>query len=197
MSRSVKCVSILMLAFSACAVESDDDDPVSGDVAQAIGTECSGANPTVTFNGGANYTSPQTYDTASCFKAVVVDITSYAASFLGAGDVPGGTYISWADSLPTTAAACTSSWVRSDLFVWNAGWVYVGPRESHGAWVAPDPSDPFSLSGCLFTPGTSYTAADLQAGKTYRIAATARTAASSSAATRRVRVVSQAPVIIR
>jgi hypothetical protein len=186
-----------MLAVSACAVESDDDDPATGDVSQAIGTECSGAAATVTFNGGANFTSPQTYDTASCFKAVVVDINNYSASFLGAGDVPGGTYISWADGGLGTPSACSASWVRTDLFVWNAGWVYLGFRDSHGSWVAGDPTDPFNLSGCLFQAGTGYTAADLQAGKSYRIAATARTAATSAAATRRVRLVSQAPVVFR
>lgn len=181
------------IATAGCAAEdSSDGQGATGELAQAIGTECSAASTTAAFVGGANYTSPQTYSTTSCFKAVVVDISNYSSTFLGAGNVAGGTYISWADSAPTTQAACTSSWVRADLFVWqNNAWTYKGFKTATGIWT------PFFGSFFCETAQVGFTAPDLVAGNTYRIAATARTAATSDAATRKVSVLSEPPVIIQ
>src|SRR5438046_3094311 len=69
----------------------------SDQVTEAIGEGvCATAAANATFTGGATpaWVSPQTYGgSAACFKAVIVDVNSYSSSFLGPGDVPGGTFV--------------------------------------------------------------------------------------------------------
>jgi hypothetical protein len=188
-------VAICMIPVLGCVAETASEDRNDvGEVFQAIGSECAAASATAMFVGGANYTSPQTYDTTNCYKAVVIDIDKYSADFLGnyGSGRPGGTYINWKDAVPVTQSACNDSWVRADLFHWlNNTWIYDYPKDSHGTWISGD-----LFTGC-FLPETSFTSIDLQAGNTYRIAATARTSATSSAPTRIVSVISQKPVILR
>jgi multidrug resistance efflux pump len=104
--RIVGGMSVLLssaVTLMGCSVEAADDGALDGDIEQveeAIGTDCAAASPTATFAGAINYTSPRTYDTAHCTKAVVLDVSNYA--FVAVPYTPGVsgqffTDVSWAD----------------------------------------------------------------------------------------------------
>ncbi|WP_437810813.1 hypothetical protein [Sorangium sp. So ce1078] len=203
------CFGVVAIALAGCAVDATDDDAlvddvVEGDVVeenvaeaeQAMGIECGSAATTASFFGGINYTSPQSYSTTSCYKGVVLDVQNYSSSYAQnpSGSVfPGRTTVEWADSLPTLAdpdrlSRCESAYVAADLFEKvGQSWVYKTSKESLGSWT------PFFDGGFCAGPGVSFSS-EMQAGKTYRISATARTQKSSSAATRKLRVESRLPV---
>ncbi|WP_437315568.1 hypothetical protein [Sorangium sp. So ce385] len=195
---------VLAIALAGCAVDATDEDALADDVVeedvaeaeQAMGVECAGAAATATFVGGINYTSPQSYSTASCYKGVVLDVQSYSSLYAQnpSGSVfPGRTTVDWADSLPAFAdpdhvATCESTYLAADLFEKvGSSWVYKTTKESLGIWT------PFFDGGFCAGPGVSFSS-EMQAGKTYRISATARTHKSSSAATRKLHVESRLPV---
>ncbi|WP_437906567.1 hypothetical protein WME95_01225 [Sorangium sp. So ce327] len=190
---------IVGLALAGCVGEELPEDMMDGEAlvedvmetAEAIGPECAAALPTQTFSGGIDAMSPQTYNTEHCYKAVVYDVTNYSASFTGPGSPSGGTRVWWGEnSTAATQAECEKLWVRADLFVLVAGqWVYLDRKEANGEWVHL--IDLFDEASC-WGPGLVFT--DLDPGKTYRVAATARTNNTSSAPTRRVRVRSDKPV---
>jgi hypothetical protein len=101
-----------------------------GEAEQAIGTECAGATATQSFTGSANWVSPQTYSTTSCYKAVVVDVNSIA----NVGGIAYAT-VYWADTAPTTQAACEASFVRMDMFEWVSGsWSNYYTDSAPGVW---------------------------------------------------------------
>lgn len=194
--RTISCIGVVSLCVSALALASclaDADGEVFeedvGEVEQAIGSECAGAFPTATFISVIEYMSPQTYNTASCYKGVVVDVSNYASTkpfghdaFTGAG---------WADSVPLASDSnhvsdCNNLWVQGDLFELgaNGSWIYRTSRERKGSWNS-DPNAWF-YNTCS-PPGVAFS--DLmRTGKSYRISATARTSKSSYAPTRKVRV---------
>ncbi|WP_437503859.1 hypothetical protein [Sorangium sp. So ce1099] len=198
------CFSVAALAFAGCAVDAGDDDSLLDDVVeedvdqaeQALGVECANASTTASFVGGINYNSPQSYNTTSCYKGVVLDVTNYSSLYAQnpSGSVfPGSTTVEWADSLPAFAdpdheAKCESTFVAADLFekVGNS-WVHRTSKESLGIWT------PFFDGGFCAGPAVSFSS-EMQAGKTYRISATARAQKSSSALTRKLHVESREPV---
>ncbi|WP_437286657.1 hypothetical protein [Sorangium sp. So ce406] len=201
------CFSVAAFALTGCAVDAagDDspvDDMVEEDVEvveeaeQAMGVECANAAATATFVGGIDYSSPQTYNTASCYKGVVLDVSNYSSLYAQnpSGSVfPGRTTVEWADSLPALSdpdriVKCNSTYVAADLFERVGGnWVYKTTKESLGAWT------PFFDGGFCAGPAVSFSS-EMQAGKTYRVSATARTYKSSSAPTRKLHVESLEPV---
>lgn len=192
---SVVVVSVAAMTLAGCAMEAEDVDAIDieediAQEAQAIGTECAAASPTVTAVGTVNYTSPQTYDTTNCFKAVVVDVSNYKTGAPLPPTNDGLSYsfstsVSWADAVPNVstlnhAAICNSMLVRADLFeVVNGVPVFKTTQTSLGNW-----SDGELFSNCS-TPALDLTS-QMQAGKKYRIAATARAGSGSSAPTRKV-----------
>lgn len=89
---------------------------------QAIGLECAGAAATVTFNGSADWTSPQTHNTPSCYKGVVVDVNNIVA-IVGASIVN----IFWADDVPTTQPDCEASRLHADVFEMDSRWKLKAP----------------------------------------------------------------------
>src|SRR5262245_54064110 len=118
---------VASLVLVGCAVEAGDDVDREGstgaavhigEAAEAIGTECAAASPITTFVGGFDYTSPQTYNTANCYKAVALDVTNYqtgvAPPLCGYPDFR--TSVHWVDAPPSTPAACSQAWLRADLF---------------------------------------------------------------------------------
>ncbi|KYG09898.1 hypothetical protein BE21_15400 [Sorangium cellulosum] len=198
------CFGVVAIALAGCAVDATDEDALVDDVVdedlaeaeQASGVECAGAAATAAFVGGINTTSPQSYSTASCYKGVVLDVQSYSSLYAQnpSGSVfPGRTTVEWADGLPTLAdpdriAKCESTYLAADLFEKvGPSWVYKTTKESLGIWT------PFFDGGFCAGPGVSFSS-EMQAGKTYRISATARTHKSSSAATRKLHVESREPV---
>jgi hypothetical protein len=167
-------VGAALLVLSGCAVEPSDDGAPEGDVgqaAEAIGTECADASPTVVSYGYIDYISPQWYTKPNCYKAVVMDVYDVVA-----GDI----YMDWQDAIPTTQAACEQAWMRVDVFEIVGGVPqYRGHDESFGSWLGS-----WCYVNVLMI--SEYT----HSGKDYRIAATARTDNTSAAPTRRFRVFS-------
>jgi hypothetical protein len=125
-----------------------------------------------------------------------VTVTSYSSAYLGTGDVPGGTDISWADArqqggpaLPTTQAACTKLWLGAYVYrLSGASWVTVTSKSSRGSWLN-------GLGGCT-APSVSFTSAELSAGQTYRFAASARMDNTTAAPIAGLTFVSHRPVRI-
>ncbi|MGK3969015.1 hypothetical protein WMF01_51560 [Sorangium sp. So ce1667] len=198
------CFSVVAIALAGCAVDAADDDLLVDDVMeedveeaeQALGVECANAAATATFAGGINYNSPQSYNTTSCYKGVVLDVSNYSSLYAQnpSGSVfPGRTTVEWADSLPAFAdpdhvAKCESAFVAADLFEKvGSSWVHRTSKESLGSWT------PFFDGGFCAGPAVSFSS-EMQAGKTYRISATARAQKSSSALTRKLHVESRLPV---
>ena len=198
------CFSVVAIALAGCAVDAADDDSLVDDVMeedvdqaeQALGVECANAAATATFVGGINYNSPQTYNTTNCYKGVVLDVSNYSSLYAQnpSGSVfPGRTTVEWADSLPAFAdpdheAKCESTFVAADLFEKvGSSWVHKTSKESLGSWT------PFFDGGFCAGPAVSFSS-EMQAGKTYRISATARSYKGSSAPTRKLHVESLQPV---
>lgn len=180
------------LAEGASAELSDTADAASvdeavGEASQAIGSECAAAAATQSFSSVIDYTSPQTYSTTNCYKGVVLDVTSYAST------APAGNWIytnvGWADSVPVASqsgheAACAALWMEGDLFERvNGTWVFRGTREAFGYW-----STDFPATNTCMPPTVNFNDV-MVPGRTYRIAATARTSKGSSALTRKLSVV--------
>jgi hypothetical protein len=173
------------LALCGCTVEAgapSTPEEAVGNTAEAIGPECAAATATQTFVSEIHYTSPKTYDTQDCYKAVVVDLSNYAST-MPHGDIA-DTTVTWADTVPGTKTVCNSTWVRADLFQKiNGMWIYKGTKESQGWWSTGGFSFPV---GCQ-TPGVDF-ATEMTQHNTYRIAATARTDNTSNAPTRKLRI---------
>lgn len=180
-------LSVSAFALTGCVAEMGESDVAEEDIVQAeeaIGTECAAANPVKYFVGGFDYTSPQTYTTANCYKAVPVTVGNYEAGFPppppDTFEHELWTHVSWADAALSTQAACSAAWVRADVFKYvNNIPVYLGYLEDKGGW------DSF-LNTCMH-PYVDITGF-LQNGESYMVAATARTAATSAAPTRKVSV---------
>ena len=86
------CFSVAAMAFAGCAIDAAGDDSLVDDVMeedvegveeaeQAMGVECANAAATATFVGGIDYDSPQTYNTTSCYKGVVLDVSKYSSLY--------------------------------------------------------------------------------------------------------------------
>jgi hypothetical protein len=174
------------MAESEAIVEGD-----TMEAEEAIGAECAAATQTATFVGFIPpTTSPQTYNKTHCYKAVVYDVTNYSPDYVPNGWTSGGgIYIEYADAPVATASACNQLWVRADLFEFYAPtgqWIWKGTQEDVGQWYSASPSH----AAYCDEPWVGFDPADFYVGKTYRVAATARTSESSSAPTRKVHVMS-------
>ncbi|HEU4539022.1 MAG TPA: hypothetical protein VFS00_33105 [Polyangiaceae bacterium] len=169
------------------AGENDAAEGPVGEVEQAIGAECAAAAPTASFVSVLDYTSPQTYNTVNCFKGVVVDVKSYASTApLGDSIFTG---VGWADAVPLASQAnhvadCQNLFLQADLFeIVNGVPVFKTSRQARGQWLTD-----FPAPNTCQAPGVSFSDLMIK-GRTYRVSATARTTASSSAPTRRLTIV--------
>jgi hypothetical protein len=167
------CASALALSGCLASAEGEGFEEQVGETEQAMGVQCAGATATASFTGSADWTSVQTYDTVSCYKGVVVDVNSIA----NVGGIAYAT-ISWADTVPTTQAACDAAWVGADVFQWVSGsWSHQFSFGDNGHWDSATGTCHKPIIGTGVTPG-----------QTWRFSMTARTANSGSAATRKVRI---------
>jgi hypothetical protein len=201
------CSSFIALSLAGCSVEAMDDEMDDsedlaediGEASDAVGIECANAPATMSFTGGINYSSPQTYSTTNCYKGVVLDVTSYSQVYtqpaIGGGR-DGRTEVQWADALPlrsevNAASRCGSLWMLADLFesVGDA-WVHRATKETNGSWMEVHNED-WDIAQCM-APLLSFSS-EMQAGKKYRISTTARTAQTSAAPTRKLTVKSIGP----
>lgn len=169
-----KCAALAcFLLVSGCSGASEEGDlHVAGvaDAEQGIGeATCATAPPNVNASGDFNWTSPRTYDNARCRKAVIVDDRTLVRQPIKV--------VQWADTKPTTPAACQQAYVTSTFYVrQGAGFVQAGqPRSDNGEWVD---------GACSVPIVTWHDKFELN----YRIVASARTSFAEAAPTRSVRI---------
>jgi len=164
---------VITVAFSAAAcngVQPENEDGSQGTTEEALSDSCANASPDARFTGGIDgvFSSPQTYN--RCTKSYVVQIDDLSAEFSGDGDY-GGFVISWADSLPNTQAGCEDLHGGAIIFQKiGDSWIDIsgGQISSDGEWVGV--VGDLDL-GC-FGPLMEYRG--LEAGQSYKIAATMR-----------------------
>jgi len=181
----------LMTSLVGCGEMLDDqaDTDVETEVGAIGQTTCATAAADATFTGGAvpAWVSTQTYGTRACTRAAIIDINNYSSSYLGPGDVPGGTWIEWADATPTTQSACTSAYLRSDLYTRQGNsWVFAATKTGVNSWIL----------GCQ-VGSINWGSANVQAGQSIRIVSQALTNSTPTSFRRKVRIESRRPVIIK
>lgn len=190
---------IVVGSLPACQTtqgETPSEQEAVGAATEALGSSCWRADPDDTATGGVStaITTPQTYDNAGCYRGYVVDIERYSPRFTsdcsnGQG-LPGATWIDWADTEPTSKAACEGASIIADVFkrvttttdgVMERSWEYAGRQQANGVWTPKDPGAFLDLSGCRL--GLSVNG--FMPNETYRLALTGR---SSSNMTRSIKI---------
>jgi hypothetical protein len=147
-----------------------------GSLGQALGEpSCATGSATATFQSTIdNYISPTTYSASGCFKAVKVDVENYTAA---EGDWR--SVVFWNASLPTSQAACESLWLASNLYESVGGaFEKLEFKSDTGSWNA--------TSNLCTGPGVEWGRNFMPPGRTFRITASARTAQTGGAPTRRL-----------
>ncbi|HEY0989312.1 MAG TPA: hypothetical protein VGD80_19720, partial [Kofleriaceae bacterium] len=142
---------------------------------------------TVTYTGYVpEYISPAVYP-LKCPPSI--EINRYSSAYVGGTDIPGGTFVVWADAAPATRSACEGAFVEARLKRWVSGrWMLVSSKRVHGTWK------PSSGKGVCQQPRLGWSnASDATkvwfANASYMIVAAAR--AMPDGATRRLRVFSE------
>ncbi|HET9958347.1 MAG TPA: hypothetical protein VFQ61_27820 [Polyangiaceae bacterium] len=179
------CVGWSGLALAGCssggALEGASADGGDGDTAateEALGSvSCSTATADKTLDGSADPThvSPSTYNT--CYRGYVVDINNLSVSYTGVKSASSGydahISVDWKGPVPTTKSACESAW-GSAIFYKKVGGSWVdqsGVLQAYGEWQ--DRGD--LVSFCSPPSITTLDVLTLEAGASYRVAATMRT----------------------
>lgn len=113
------------------------------------------------------YETANNYGSANCPGYTLVDVTYRALTPLP------GTYLSWADTDPSTPDACAASKLTAQ--VWDRTTsppVYKGERTSAGVWLTNrDPiSNPGNTGACYIAPIRFETQFSFTAGRRYRFA---------------------------
>jgi hypothetical protein len=174
-------------------VDASVDAPVSASVAGSKPAEppsCATLTPIATYTGFvAGYTSPEAYGSAMCPRSLSIQINRYSRLYLGVGDMPGGTFVSWAGGRLTRKSACEAARVRADLYRQISNeWKLVDTKQSHGVWEDSPGAGSCRLPGVVWR-NTHDSPDVLSESSNYRIVATARTSATGP--TRRFRVFSE------
>jgi len=156
-------------------------------------SSCASVTADQTFSGKIDpaFVTPRSYNT--CYKGYVIDISNLDPAYAGSGSTADAKIsVSWADTAITSQTVCEANQVAALFYEWDVGggssgatvaggssvttggtvvggpgvgWVFLKREAEYGVW------NPALGGGC--TLGVSL--ADLVAGKTYRVAATART----------------------
>ena len=152
------------------------------------------ATPARVFNFGAQVLSPVTYNPSDCYKGYVVQVNNLMR---GTGGTGGGIpQVSFSTSIGGIGGqtACESSFVAGYVFEQQADGSYVtqDSLSAQGSWI------PLSGSGGITgrCENPKVTSLNLSEGRTYKFAATARTASTSSAPTRAVSVNTGHPGVV-
>lgn len=122
--------------------------------------------------------SPRSYNT--CYKGYVVDVFDLDSAYTGSGNALNARLSAqWGDSPISNQADCEGSQVAGLFYEWTDGsgastnggiggvsqfWSLFKEEHQHGHWLG-------AFGGCSF----DVSATGMTAGRTYRIAATART----------------------
>jgi len=170
-----------VVMMSGCSAEIADEAE-AGDLAsrtEAIGEpSCATVAPTQSFDEEMSFLSPRTYSAPGCFKAVVLDITNLSLSSGGTVAV----FAQWADTLPTTQAACENLWLGGYTYVKIDGlWEKAELESVHGTWSGG------TCAGPSATFDTGLSTQGIEPGS-YRFVVGARTAQTGGAATRAISV---------
>ncbi|HYQ42039.1 MAG TPA: hypothetical protein VER11_08725 [Polyangiaceae bacterium] len=165
---------------AAGEAESAENGEGTAQTEQAIGSvSCSTAAADQTFTGGINPThvSPSSYNT--CFRGYVVDVNNLSVTYTGvlpAGDdgYDANILVDWRGAVPTTQAACEAAWA-SAIFYKKVGGSWVdqsGVLQAYGEW---NPGGGGLAASCNPPSISTLGSVTLQAGASYRVAATMRT----------------------
>lgn len=178
---------------------SDYGEPDAAFVQSEISSACMNATPVATFTGRPNFTSPNTYNQAGCYKGQVVDVTNLTAP-VGTGGFGGGaggtssggngsgglvgtgagpTTLVKVEMVtpPTTEAECTAAWAGGYSF----------RKQADGSFAT---EEIITGTGLWFSPSFCTVSATFRSviGESYRYAVSVRTAQTSSAPTRALKL---------
>lgn len=183
------------LGTAACGVEFEG--PIQGEEVSvqedALGeATCATVDATEQYVYGITpaRTSARSYTTAGCYKAEILDIFLYSPQYLGDSVVDGGTYVTWADTLPLNQQECESLWLRVDQYQRPlAGeWQLIQTKRARGEWSYQPPASSCRMRHVSFHEG------ELEPFGLYRFVISARTDPSSSAPTRKYTIQSMRPI---
>jgi hypothetical protein len=179
----------LFVSLGGCASQPPGAEEI-GSSTSPLSEGCAATHqPTASFTGSVDFTSPTTYSAPNCFKAVVLDVDDYALANTGWGTPPGRTEITWEDP---QWGVCSDMMIRAQLFRKVSGvWIPDGDEKQANGTVRVGPL-PVALS-C--TPPSVSFDKEMKPGLDYRIAATAR-AGNNAGPTRSLRVRSRPPVSV-
>jgi hypothetical protein len=175
-------ITLSLISVVGCGTVDDQEELASTEAAlSGTGEQCATITPDLYDTDGTLHgTSPRTYDHAGCRWSYIVEARNYAYHEpLAWTDLT--TY--WSDTPPSTQAACSSSWVQAILF---EGTKVVKAGAAHGVWTATN-QQPCST-------WVTFPKSLLLTGHNYRVAATARTSATSGAPTRKL-TIEQVPAL--
>jgi hypothetical protein len=191
-------MGVLLGCADAPANRNNEAGDTVASTSQALDRFCGNATPVATIPWGTSFTTVRTYNPPGCFKGQVIELVVGRGGGGGGGAVgPGGfggipsggafqslqVDVEWADTVPTTQSACEALILGGYLFVDNgeefvldqgtADWF----ESARGAWDGSQCEPP---KYSQVTRGSSTTRR--------RVAAGARTAQTTSAATRAFKV---------
>ena len=173
------------LAVSATGCGADESPNVGSSQAALSESSCASVVPDQNFSRSVDpkfVTPSSSYDT--CDKGYVIDLWNLDVDYTGEGNVRYGRIaVTWEDSLPTSPEECWGSQLQALFYEWNdedgvgGGHSEPGPTQPGSAdWHFLEAQTQYGTWGywgdCLFELNF---APHQAAGKSYRIAATART----------------------
>ncbi len=159
-----KCAIVALMAASAgCSAGAGADTEGNVGTSEEAMSESSCATVTAnqTFTGGADVTSPTSYN--NCGKAYVVDITNFSSEFTGHGNCgDGGIEVSYADTT-LSPTDCPNTLLRAIFY-----------HTVNGAYVVEDDQQIYGQVGPLNECMLNLRGTGFNAGSHQRVAATAR-----------------------
>jgi hypothetical protein len=196
-------ISFALLALAAAATGCAPlDGEGEGDLEVTTGaygeSTCGTAPLNAGFSGGVSpaFVIGPTYGSPTCTGAAIIAIVNYSSNFVGAGDVPGGTWTEWADVVPTTQAACQAAAVYTAVSVLGSSqWNYCGQKVGFGHWIQIPGWTPFCSPPAVAWTASQSGECGLEAGKTYKFMYRAINGPLNGP-TRKVRIESRPPVFV-
>lgn len=166
------CAIIALMAASAgCSASADADGDVGTSQEAMSQSSCATVTANETFTGGADVTSPTSYN--NCGKAYVVDIRNFSSEFTGHGNCgDGGIEVSYADTT-LSPADCPNTSLRAIFY-----------HSVNGSYVVEDDQQISGVVGPFNECMLNLRGTGFNAGSRQRVAATARDANGNTRAIR-------------
>jgi hypothetical protein len=172
-----------MFLINACG-EAPPDGDVLESTSRSLDQSCRNATPAQIFQGRADVLSPTTYN--QCFKGYVVQVNNLQRGGTGGVGVdPRVSFSMGTGGIGMTQTECEQSWVGGYVFEQQPDGTFatIDVLSSRGSWFPVSGSG--GVTGRCETVATGVTVAE---GGTYKLAASARTAQTTQAPTRAVRI---------